>query len=131
MARGGKREGAGRPKGSGKKQAPPVAAADDEMRGKVALCAADGMDPTAIAIALGISETALRASYAREIDYGRIIIRAEQLAALSAAARDGNAAAAKALLGIATKSETVAPARGGGGDDLAGRALRILQGGKK
>lgn len=64
---------------------------------------------------------------------GPAIVRAQQLGALSAAAAGGNASAAKTLFGLAgKKTESPAPKAGtAGGGDLAARALRILDGGRK
>lgn len=129
MSRGGRRPGAGRPKGSKTKAKATAAPLSDRQR--VALCVADGMDAPTIAAALGIPEGELRADFAHALEHGGAIVRAQQLAALATAAEAGNAAAAKALLAIAGKPEPERPAHGAGGPDLATRALRILEGGRR
>lgn len=141
---GGSRPGAGRP---GRKPAapkserifqadqpapPPPHGSDATLGRRVALCAGSGMDVLTIAAALQIEESRLRVEFAHELANGSAIVQADNLAALSAAAADGNAAAAKALLSIAMKAggpPPGAPAIRAGGDATA-RALRILQGGK-
>ncbi|MBD8552372.1 hypothetical protein [Sphingomonas sp. CFBP 8764] len=90
------------------------------------------MDVSTIAAALMIEEERLRIEFAHELAHGSAIVQADNLAALSAAAAEGNAAAAKALLAIATRvagPPPGAPAIPTGGG-VTERALRILQGGK-
>lgn len=133
MARGGRREGAGRPKGSRnrgpKPTKPPAPRHDDERRQAVALCSAAGMPRQAIAAACGISEVELIADFAHELEHGADIVRAQQLVALSTAAAGGNAAAAKALLAVTERQVPEAvPAQM---DPMAERTLRLLKGGKK
>lgn len=127
MASGGKRPGAGRPKGSKTKRTPVGAT----LHGRVALLVADGMDEATISAVLGVPADQLRAEYGHELAHGISLVRADQLAALAASAAGGNAAAAKALLAIAGKPEAEKPARSAGRPDLATRALRILDGGRK
>jgi hypothetical protein len=88
------------------------------------------MAPDKIAAALGVPLDRLRADFAHELEHGAAIVRARQLAALGAAAGTGNASAARALLAIAEKPEPEQPAKPGR-PDVAARALKILQGGKK
>jgi len=133
MTSGGKRPGAGRPAGSKNKvvETPRSPA----LRKMVALCAGSGMDTASISAALNVPEDELRADFAVELEFGGAIVQAEVLARLAIAARSGSAAAAKTLLAaLADKSEperSEAPDRGKRRPDLAERALRILDGGKK
>ena len=130
--RGGRRPGAGRPKGARNKLkhlAPPPASAEDrELRDRVAQCVASGMAIADIAVALNVTEIELRARCAHELLHGKAIVRAQLLAALAEAAAKGNSGAAKVLLGLM-----------GGADDPAeddaptahiAAALRLLPGGK-
>lgn len=129
--RGGKRPGAGRPKGSKTKAKPKASHRGPlELGQRVALCVADGMDPAVIAAALGIPEAQLRADYAHELANGAAMVRAQQLEALSRAADAGNASAARALLAIAEKPEPEKPERPDARPDVAARALKILKGGR-
>jgi len=141
---GGPRSGAGRP---ARKSAaieaerpvtpdatlPPAASGNDaDLSRRVALCAGSGMDVPMIAAALLIDETRLRVEFAHELANGSAIVQAANLVALSIAAADGNAAAAKALLSIAMRTATPADAPPAATpSDATSRALRILQGGRK
>ncbi|KQM91872.1 hypothetical protein ASE77_11830 [Sphingomonas sp. Leaf226] len=90
------------------------------------------MDVPMIAAALLIDETRLRVEFAHELANGSAIVQAANLVALSMAAADGNAAAAKALLSIAMRTATPADAPPAAApSDATSRALRILQGGRK
>jgi hypothetical protein len=105
---------------------------DADMSRRVALCAGSGMDVPMIAAALLIEETKLRVEFAHELANGSAIVQAANLVALSMAAADGNAAAAKALLSIAMRTATPADAPPAAApSDATSRALRILQGGRK
>ena len=141
---GGPRSGAGRPARKSAPIAPdlPVATAappltppsgnDADLSRRVALCAGSGMDAPMIAAALLIDETRLRVEFAHELANGSAIVQAANLVALSIAAADGNAAAAKALLSIAMRTATPADAAPAAApSDATSRALRILQGGRK
>lgn len=141
---GGPRSGAGRP---GRKSAaieaerrvtpeatllPAASGNDADLSRRVALCAGSGMDVPMIAAALLIDETRLRVEFAHELANGSAIVQAANLVALSMAAADGNAAAAKALLSIAMRTATPADAPPAAApSDATSRALRILQGGRK
>jgi len=102
-----------------------------DLRERVALCVAGGMTVAAIADALGVPEERLRAEFGRELEHGHAIVRADQLAALAAAAKGGNTAAAKTLIALASKPDPEQPRAHQQGGDIAARALRILEGGKK
>ena len=113
---------------------PPAASSNEaDLSRRVALCAGSGMDVPMIAAALLIDETRLRVEFAHELANGSAIVQAANLVALSIAAADGNAAAAKALLSIAMR--TAGPSPGApaipAASDATARALRILQGGKR
>ena len=141
---GGPRSGAGRP---ARKSAPietvspvtheatslPTASGNDaDLSRRVALCAGSGMDVPMIAAALLIDEARLRVEFAHELANGSAIVQASNLVALSIAAGEGNAAAAKALLSIAMRTATPADAPPAAApSDATSRALRILQGGRK
>jgi len=134
MARGGKRPGAGRPKGAKNKPKPllDLLREDAAMRQRVALCAGSGMGVPEISIATGMTEDQLLTCFARELEHGRALVRADALVALKAAADDGNAAAAKALLVVTEKNdpEPDAPpgsSRSAKSGDAASRAVRYLQ----
>jgi hypothetical protein len=123
---GGKRPGAGRPKGSKTRRIPAT------LRERVALCAADQMPVAVIAAVLGIQEGRLRAEFAHELQHAVALVRSEQLAALAVAAQGGNAAASRALLDIASRPEPErADEQQPETSDLVGRALRLLDGGRK
>lgn len=141
---GGPRSGAGRPARKSTAieterpvtpDATPLPAAsgnDADLSRRVALCAGSGMDVPMIAAALLIDETRLRVEFAHELANGSAIVQAANLVALSMAAADGNAAAAKALLSIAMRTATPADAPPAAApSDATSRALRILQGGRK
>ncbi len=143
--RGGKRNGAGRPKGSRNKprlqlevEDPPKVPGRSqsqrmrELKQMVALLVSDGMAPSAIAAVMGFSEEKLRAVFAHELRHGKQIVRAQALAQLAAAGDGGNVAAAKALL---ANADGEGPSLGGSGDvtdrDRRNKAaLTILNGGK-
>jgi hypothetical protein len=111
---------------------PPPSGDNAEMSRRVALCAGSGMDVPMIAAALLIDEARLRVEFAHELANGSVIVQAANLVALSIAAGDGNAAAAKALLSIAMRTATPADAPPAAApSDATSRALRILQGGRK
>jgi len=141
---GGPRSGAGRPARKSvaieterpvtpKATLPPATSGNDaDLSRRVALCAGSGMDVPMIAAALLIDETRLRVEFAHELANGSAIVQAANLVALSLAAADGNAAAAKALLSIAMRTATPADAPlAAAPSDATSRALRILQGGRK
>lgn len=111
---------------------PTASGNDADLSRRVALCAGSGMDVPMIAAALLIDETRLQVEFAHELANGSAIVQAANLVALSMAAADGNAAAAKALLSIAMRTATPADAPPAAApSDATSRALRILQGGRK
>lgn len=147
MARGGARSGSGPKKGTKyRKRFQLTAAADASaakptqsqrdalIRRQIILCVADGMTPEKIAAVLGYQIEKLQAVYAHELEHGRAIVRAEELMRLDAASAEGKVAASKILMQTSS-TEPPPPGRkpkdGPITDDIAGRALRLLQGGKK
>ncbi len=138
---GGPRSGAGRPARKSETVSPvtpeatslPAASANGvDLSRRVALCAGSGMDVPMIAAALLIDEARLRVEFVHELANGSAIVQAANLVALSIAAGEGNAAAAKALLSIAMRTAAPADAPPAAApSDATSRALRILQGGRK
>lgn len=144
MSRGGARPGAGRKSGGtnraklqlevaaeagGKKPTP--AQRHKALRRQVALCVADDMDESAIAVVMMLPVERLRQLFARELQHGREIVRAVMLARLDALSEGGNVAASKAVLAAAEGDAE--PKRDGHGHapgSLAARALTIINGGK-
>ncbi len=145
MAHGGKRKGAGRPKGSKNKprlqlqveggsatSGKSPAQRMREIRQRVALLVSDGMPVAKISAVMGYPEQKLRALFDHELAHGKEIVRAQMLASLAEAGESGNVAAAKALLANADPEGTQNPdgpektAREG----LHQAALKILEGGK-
>ena len=145
MQHGGKRTGAGRPKGSKNKPAlqlqveevqRPVGKSQAQrmraLKQQVALLVSDGMPPGEIAAVLGFSEEKLKAVFQHELTHGKQIIRAQALAQLAAAGEGGNVAASKAILANAdgdapkTNEKSGDPDR----DRRNAAALTILNGGK-
>src|SRR6266446_6547989 len=93
MPRGGARPGSGPKKGAqynrrwrlevesaGPGQKPTAAQRTRALRRQICLCAADGMSVETIAAVLGFSVDKLKALFRRELQFGREIIRAEELA---------------------------------------------------
>lgn len=68
------------------------------QRRKVETLAADGLGEREIALVLGIARGTLRRHFARQLELGRLRVRAETLEALRAAAKAGSAAAIRILL---------------------------------
>lgn len=145
--RGGKREGAGRKRGSpnryklqlevAAKTAGGKLSAADRMRvlkRQVALCVADGMPAEKIAAVMGLPIEKLRAVFAHELEHGREIVRADELLRLDAASEGGKVAASKIILANAGKAtapgETPKPNETDGGK-VTRLALRVLNGGLK
>lgn len=148
MAKGGKRPGAGRPKGSGNKTVPAGTTAhtarpadllaamqpdapDPEVARQVAALVATGMAEADIAVVVQLGIRKLRKLYRRELTHGATITRAAAIASLQAAAAKGNASASKALLSLmgepmAADDPEDAPAP----NSHLARTLRILDGGK-
>lgn len=149
MAKGGKRHGAGRPKGSGNRPALPASplqiaaqtgdllaamqpeAADPEVARKVAALVATGMAEADIAVVVQLGVRKLRKFYRRELVHGATITRADAIASLQAAAAKGNASASKALLSLmgepmADDDPEDAPAP----NSHLAKTLRVLEGGK-
>lgn len=149
MARGGKRPGAGRRKGSANKPlsagsnhlaVPQVSdllaamqpdAPDPEVARQVAALVATGMAEADIAVVVLLGVRKLRKLYRRELTHGATITRAAAIASLQAAAAKGNASASKALLSLmgepmAADDPEDVPAP----NSHLARTLRILDGGK-
>lgn len=111
MPRGGKRAGAGRPKGTKNSHRLHLVPFEGEsstattapvsrmaaMRQRVAALVYDQMAPEAIAAALGIPLRKLQIVFARELEHGHAITRAAIVGGLQAAAAAGNVAAIKRL----------------------------------
>jgi hypothetical protein len=110
MPRGGARPGSGPKKGSkyrrrlrleaesaasGKKST--AAQRMAELRRRVALGVADGLEPKAIAAVLGYSVEKLRAVFPHELEHGRAIVRLEELTRLDAASSDGKVSASRII----------------------------------
>jgi AraC-like DNA-binding protein len=74
-------------------------------RQRVALGIAGGLSMTALADALGVSRRTFGRVFATEIGSGRAQVMLEMLACLYRAARKGNGAAAKALLGFIDRAK--------------------------
>jgi hypothetical protein len=77
-------------------------AKDDRQR--VALGIAAGLSATTLSAALGVSRRTFGRTFAKEIETGRAQVMLEMLACLHKAARRGNGAAAKALLGFVERA---------------------------
>jgi hypothetical protein len=78
-------------------------AKDDRQR--VALGIAAGLSVTTLAATLGVSRRTFGRTFAKEIETGRAQVVLEMLACLHKAARRGNGAAAKALLGFVERAK--------------------------
>src|ERR1700730_13002304 len=63
------------------------------LRRQVSLCVADGMVPETIAAILGFETDKLKVVFKHELQFGREIIRAEELARLGEASGEGKVAA--------------------------------------
>ena len=134
MPRGGKRPGAGRPRGSPNRPRgfrPPATNEEAALRIRAAQCVAFGMDPADIALALNVTELELRTRCEHELANGKAIVRAQLLADLSEAAAKGNSGAAKVLLAQIGNDGDDAPNQPAPQDEFTTRALRILAGVKK
>jgi hypothetical protein len=70
------------------------------QRRRVALLVYDGMTPEKIAAVMGTSLEKLQVIFARELEHGAALIRAELLENLKAAGDDGNVSANRALQGM-------------------------------
>jgi hypothetical protein len=101
------------------------------LRERIALASADGMAPSVIAAVVGLPLERLRRDFAVELEHGPEIIRLAHLVSLSTAAKGGSSPAAKALLALSDRPEPEKPAEERPESDLVGRALRILDGGKR
>jgi hypothetical protein len=75
-----------------------------EDRQRVALGIAAGLSASTLAAALGVSHRTFGRTFAKEIETGRAQVMLEMLACLHKAARRGNGAAAKALLGFVERA---------------------------
>jgi DNA-binding XRE family transcriptional regulator len=84
----------------------PVAIAPSKrQRHQVELGIAAGLTQATLAVALGLSRRTFARVFAAEIESGRARVILEMMMCLSKAARKGNGAAAKALLGFVQRSE--------------------------
>jgi AraC-like DNA-binding protein len=101
---------------------------DDRQR--VALGVAGGLSITALADALGVSRRTFGRVFAAEIESGRAQVMLEMMACLYRAARKGNGAAAKALLGFIDRAKPE-PADAVTQNRWAGLADRILMRGDR
>ncbi len=145
--RGGKRQGAGRKRGSTNRRklqlevesntaSGKLTAADRMrvMRRQIALCVADGMTAEKIAAVMGLPNEKLRAVFAHELEHGREIVRADELLRLDAASEGGKVAASKIILANAGKAtapgETPKPNETDG-EKVTRLAFRVLNGGLK
>lgn len=135
MARGGRRPGAGRPKGAKSKALQstrePPGTPETVRRQQVALLSADGMAPAVIATVLGVSVEQLHAEFGHELEHGPAIIRAQQLLALSAASARGTVTAQRVLLDRASPSRSEQASLFDAAGDTVDRALRIIDGGRR
>ena len=146
MKHGGKRERAGRKKGSknlpafaldcetveGARKGPTPAERQRALKRAVALAVHDGMAPEKISILLGIPLDRLRALFGHELSHGREIIRLAELQRLDRASDAGSVAASKAVLSApgATSGPTDT-ASGKSADKTRTAALFLLNGGKR
>jgi len=142
MGHGGKRPGAGRPKGSkefrleietpdGAKK-PSAAERHRLLQRQVVLCVAKGMPTEKISAVLGIDLERLKQVFAHQLEHGPEIAMAEALLRLDAASAEGKVAASKQLL------QEISPCEGrdeapetSRRDQVTNMALQLLQGGKK
>ena len=147
MPRGGARPGSGPKKGAqynrrwrlevesaGPGQKPTAAQRTRALRRQICLCAADGMSVETIAAVLGFSVDKLKALFRRELQFGREIIRAEELARMGEQSAEGKLAATKSLL------EKLTPASAASGnkrapaemenDRVTQAALKLIKGGR-
>jgi hypothetical protein len=82
----------------------------NELREKVAVLRAGGMEREEIADAIGCSERTLRTYFLPELNEGKSVKRAAVIEALYAAAVAGSVAAAKAFLALSAKADAIPPA---------------------
>ena len=80
---------------------------NNELRDRVAMLSAAGMDRQAIADAVGCSERTLRTYFLPELNEGKSAKRAEMLEALWIAGKGGNVAAMKAFLAFSDKADAL------------------------
>jgi hypothetical protein len=79
----------------------------NELRDRVAVLRAAGMERDEIADAIGCSERTLRTYFLPELNEGKSVKRAEVISALYAAAVAGNVSAAKAFLAMSEKANAI------------------------
>jgi hypothetical protein len=105
---------------------PAARAPSKDERQRVALGVAGGLSATALAAAVGVSRRTFGRVFAAEIETGRAQVMLEMMACLYKAARKGNGAAAKALLGFVerTKPEPAGSVIANRWEGLADRILR-------
>jgi hypothetical protein len=82
----------------------------NELREKVAVLRAAGMERDEIADAVGCSERTLRTYFLPELNEGRSEKRAAVIEALFAAAIGGSVSAAKAFLALGARADAIPPA---------------------
>lgn len=143
--RGGKRTGAGRPKGAKSRpilrlasqaQSKVVPAKDAQarmadLRDDIALFKGAGLSDEAIAAALDIAVEDLRATFSRVLADGQVLSRAQNLALLRRSAASGSVAAQRAIDAILARGRSSESEAETKTDEITSRALRILQGGKQ
>jgi hypothetical protein len=94
---------------------------------RVELAIAGGLSATAVARSLGISRRTFARAFAKEIEIGHAKVMLEMMMCLHRAARKGNGAAAKALLGFVERAKPD-PAEAATVDRWAGLAERVHSG---
>jgi hypothetical protein len=82
----------------------------NELRDKVSILRAAGMEREEIADAIGCSERTLRTYFLPELNEGKSVKRAAVIEALYAAAMTGSVSAAKAFLALGAKADAIPPA---------------------
>jgi hypothetical protein len=82
----------------------------NELRDKVSILRAAGMEREEIADAVGCSERTLRTYFLPELNEGKSVKRAAVIEALYAAAMTGSVSAAKAFLALGAKADAIPPA---------------------
>jgi hypothetical protein len=102
-----------------------LAAPSQDQRQRVMLGIAGGLSATTLAVALGVSRRTFGRVFAAEIERGRALVMLEMLACLHKAARRGNGAAAKALLGFVERAKPPAEPEVAVVDRWAGLAERV------
>ena len=81
----------------------------DELRNKVSVLRAGGMEYAEIASAIGCSERTLRAHFLPELKAGAASKKAEMIAAMFSAGMGGNVTAQKAFIALGEKADAMPP----------------------